>query len=72
MAGWDWSCQTGYVDDMASELNEVMENLLEKHFPLARIRKRSNESPWITRKIRELWKRKVRLYKRGGRGKLTG
>ena len=52
---------------MAAKLEEVISNLTEKHFPLARVRKRSNEAPWITRNIRRLWKQKLRLYKKGGR-----
>ena len=63
----DWTSMVGNVDEMVSELNGVVADLTEKHFPLARIRKRSNESPWITRKIRRIWKRKVRIYKKGGR-----
>ena len=35
-----------------------------------RVRKRSNESPWITKRVRRLWKRKIRLYKKGGKSQL--
>ena len=64
---YDWTGLEGDVDMMAAKLREVIDCLTDKHFPLERIRKRSNESPWITRKIRRLWKRKVRIYKKGGR-----
>ena len=67
MAGWDWAGFDGDVDKMAADLSEVIGTLTEKHFPVARVRKRSNESPWITRKIRKLRKRKIRLFKKGGR-----
>ena len=55
------------VDGMAEKLEEVTNRLTDKHFLLARVRKRSNESPWITRAIRWLWKKKIHLYKKGGR-----
>ena len=52
---------------MASELRRVVDNHTERHFPLARVRKRSNELPWITKRIRRLWKRKIRIYKKKGK-----
>ena len=47
-------------------MQKVVAELTDTHFPLLRLRKRSNELPWITKKIRKLWKRKVRLYKKKG------
>ena len=41
--------------------------LTDIHFPMERTRKRSNEHPWITQSIRRLWKKKIRIYKKGGR-----
>ena len=67
LARWDWSGLSGGVDDMADQLSGVIANLTQKHFPLARVRMRSNESPWITGKIRKLRRRKIRLYKKKGR-----
>ena len=69
MRDWNWSELTSDrdVDRMARSLEQVVATLTDRHFPLARVRKRSNESPWITRHIRRLWKRKIRLYKKGGR-----
>ena len=67
MVGWDWSGLTGDVDLMALDLRDAIQTLTERHFPVARVRKRSNESPWITLKIRKQWRRKLRLYKKGGR-----
>lgn len=69
LANWDW---TSYgagedVDDMARELEKVIATLTERHFPMTRVRKRSNEDPWITRSIRQLWKKKIRCYKMGGK-----
>ena len=52
---------------MAACLEEAIAVLTEKNFPLARVRRRSNEDPWITKKIRRLWKKKIRLYRRGGK-----
>ena len=48
---------------MATTLSEVIVSLTEKHFPLVWVRKRSNESLWI----RKLWRRKIRLCRKGGR-----
>ena len=65
----DWSSLEDRrdVDGMTDCLEKVIGELTEKHFPLARVRKRSNESPWITRSIRRLWKKKIRIYKKSGK-----
>lgn len=52
---------------MTHILEETICSQTNKHFPLAKVRKRSSESPWITRNIRKLWKRKIRLYKEKGK-----
>ena len=44
LAEWDWSGLGSEADAMANRLSEVVGELTEKHFPLARVRKRSNES----------------------------
>ena len=65
-----WQPMTGIALRQSVEgsvLEEVTSALTEKHFPLVRVRKRSNEDPWITRSIRRLWKKKVRLYNRAGK-----
>ena len=69
MKSWNWESlqNAGNADDMARVLEETIDHLTNKHFPLARVRKRSNESPWITRRIRKMWKRKIRLYKKKGK-----
>ena len=66
---WDWSAlhAAGDADAMVDEFEKVIAVLSDKHFPLTRIRKRSNEWPWITISIRRLWKKKLRLYKKAGR-----
>ena len=66
---WDWSALHAAEDpdSMVDEFEKAMEALADKHFPLTRIRKRSNEWPWITISIRRLWKKKLRLYRRAGR-----
>lgn len=69
LAGKDWgrlaTCDT--VDEMAEEFKKELAELTEQHFPLARVRRRSIEDPWINRKIRRLWNKKIREYKRGGK-----
>ena len=69
LAEWDWGALRGSddVDSMAAELEKVLGTLTERHFPLMRVRRRSNEDPWITRAIRRLWKKKIRHYKKGGK-----
>ena len=69
---WDWECfgRDHDVDGMAGVLEDVILKLTDKHFPLVRVRRRSNESPWITKRVRRLWKRKIRLYKKGGKSQL--
>ena len=67
LAAWNGDSLAGDADDMAEELERVIRTLTDKHFPLRRVRKRSNESPWITHHIRRLWKRKIRIYRKSGR-----
>ena len=52
---------------MAMRLEQKIAALADTHFPLRRNRRRSNEDPWITRGIRRLWKKKLIIYKKGGR-----
>ena len=52
---------------MAVELEKVIGKLTDRHFPLVRVQRRSNEDPWITRSIRRLWKKKIRIYKKFGK-----
>ena len=69
MCQWDWTCLAAAqsVDDMASELERAVGVLTDKHFPLAKVRKRSNEAPWVTGRIRKLLKKKIRIYKKKGK-----
>ena len=68
LEAWESSCLDDLdVDGMAETLERKIGELTELHFPLRRLRRRSNEDPWITRRIRRLWKRKLRLYRRNGR-----
>ena len=67
MSGHNWANLCGDVNEMVDYLQKVVAELSDKHFPLVRLRRRSNELPWITKRIRKLWKRKVRLYKKKGR-----
>ena len=67
MKSHDWSLMTGDADEMANHLEETIKRLTEVHFPLERTRKRSTEHPWINRTIRKLWKKKIRIYKKGGK-----
>ena len=66
---WDWTSlkDAPTVEGMVDKLEAVIASLTDKHFPLVRVRKRSNEDPWITRSIRRLWKKKIRIYKRAGK-----
>ena len=66
---WNWGHleSAGDVTKMAGALEEAIGTLTEKHFPLERTRRRSTEQPWITKKIRKLWRRKLRVYKKYGK-----
>lgn len=69
LEAWDWSGLEGKatVEGMVDRLEAAMAALTDKHFPLVRVRKRSNEGTWITRSIRRLWKKKIRIYKKNGK-----
>ena len=55
------------VDNKAEALERTIEALTDRHFPMIRTRRRSNEPPLITHKIRRLLKKKCRIYKKEGR-----
>lgn len=57
----------GDVDRVVEELERAIAEQTDLHFPLARVRRRSNKDPWISRRIRRLWKKKIRAYKQGGK-----
>ena len=68
LAAWDSEFgPQNTPDEMALRLEQKIADLTNYHFPLRRDRRRSNEDPWITRGIRRLWKKKLRIYKKGGR-----
>ena len=69
MASADWSSvrEAVGVDAKAEALEATIARLTSKHFPLIRTRRRTNEAPWITHRIRRMWKRKCRIYKKRGR-----
>ena len=64
---WGGPDEGQHVDAMVNQLEMKIAELTDFHFPRRRVRRRSNEDPWITRRIRRLWKKKVRLYRKGGR-----
>ena len=66
---WDWTALRGAtsVDGMTDALEEAISVLTKRHFPLVRVRKRSNEDPWIGRSIRRLRKKNIRIYKKYGK-----
>ena len=53
---------------MATAIESKIWLLTDKHFPLRRVRRRSNEDPWITKRIRRLWKKKLRPHRMVGDG----
>lgn len=63
LQGWYWGNfgKSADLNRMAGGLESVIAESTEKHFPLARVRRGS------TRQIKRLWKRKIRLYKKGDR-----
>ena len=64
---WDSMLHSRDVDEMTATFEAKVGALTERHFPLARTRKRSTEPPWITKRIKCLWKKKLRIYKRKGK-----
>ena len=69
LCAWDWSTLRRAVgpDAKVAILEKTLSLLTDKHFPRVRVRKRSSEPPWITNRIRKLYKKKCRIYKNGGR-----
>ena len=65
----DWAVvlEADGVDAKTRALETTIAALTDRHFPLIRARKRSNEAPWITHRIRRLFRKKCRIYKKYGR-----
>ena len=57
-------------DEMVDKLEEVLAHITQKHCPVVTSRRRSNEEGWITNQIRRQSKKKHRLFKRHGRGRV--
>ena len=69
LAAWDWEPMrlVPDINKKVEYLKGVIRELTDRHFPLVRVRKRSNEDPWIHHWIWRLWKKKIRIYKKSGR-----
>ena len=69
LVAWDWEPMRLMpdVNKKVEYLEGVILELTDRHFPLVRVRKRSNEDPWIHQGIRRLLKKKIRIYKKSGR-----
>lgn len=70
LAAWDWTNlkASTSAQEKVDWFEDAIKTLTDKHYPLVRVRKRSNEDPWISHKIRKLWKKKLRQYKKYGKG----
>ena len=64
----DWTfMEPLQTDEAVAAFESTIKTMTDKHFPLTTYRKRSNEDPWITHRIRRKAKRKRRLFRKGGR-----
>ena len=57
-------------DEMIRIYETVLSSIVDRLFPFKTVRLRSNEAPWITNRIRRLFRRKCRVYKRDGKSRL--
>ena len=55
---------------LVENFERILKDLTDRHFPLVKIRCRSNEPPWITNGIRRLARLKRRVYKRENKSRL--
>ena len=57
-------------DDMVKRYEEFTGGLVDRLFPLQKIRQRSSDPPWITNRIRRIFKQKCRVFRREGKSNL--
>ena len=55
------------LDKAVNKFEETIGSLTDHHFPLKTFRRRSNEKPWITNRIRKKSKKKRMIFRKRGR-----
>ena len=73
LASENWSeilPEGGDPNDLVDRFHEWSTAVTNELFPLRRIRKRSNEHPWVTNGVRRVAKMKRRVYRREGKSPL--
>ena len=64
----DWICiEKNNCSDSALALSEILDGLVDQHFPKKTIRLRGRDLPWITPTIRRAIRKRKRRYKKHGR-----
>ena len=63
----DWSTITGTASEMALELDNILQRLVNHCFPLKIKKIRSCDPLWITKKIKRMIRNRKRMFKRYGR-----
>ena len=71
LAGFDWAplVQMSGSNAKADFYQKTLMAALEEFFPLVRVRRKTNDCPWINDRIRRLIKNRKEIYGREGRSK---
>ena len=65
----DWSHleHENDVDKKAEMFHETLDRLVSKHFVWKRVRRKSNQSPWLTDSLRASMKKRMAVFRVEGR-----
>ena len=63
---WDYVVSRPDANTMSVALQQVLDDLTEKHFPLKTIRRKESDLPWLDDRARSMIKKKAAVYKAEG------
>ena len=67
---WDLVLTGSDPDHLVDQFENYTAALTDELFPLRKVRRRSNEKPWVTDGVRRISRQKKRVYKREGKSRM--
>ena len=64
---WDEVYEQGTTNDMANKYQFIVDDLIEKHFPLKTVKRKEDDLPWLNDTARSMIKKKKAIYKDEGK-----
>ena len=67
MISWDNVYQFDSANDMALELQSVLDELMDRHFPTKTVKRKDSDLPWFNDVAKKMTKKKQAIYKSEGK-----